>query len=70
MEKTPPNLIMVLFSFYGNIYIYTVKHVYSDHAYNEIMLITKHFGIPGKHSIHFFINFTHTAKLHITKLQL
>ena len=44
----------------------TVKHVYSDHAYNEMTLITKHLGIPGKHSIFFFINFTLTEKLHIT----
>ena len=41
-----------------NSYVVTVKHVYSDHAYNEMMLITKHLGIPGKHSIYFFINFT------------
>ena len=26
----------------------------------------KHLGIPGKHFIYFFINFTLTAKLHIT----
>ena len=26
--------------------IYTVKHVYSDHAYNEMTLIAKHLGIP------------------------
>ena len=45
----------------------TVKHVYSDHAYNEMTLITKHLGIPGKHSIFLFINFTLTAKLHIMK---
>ena len=45
----------------------TVKHVYSDHAYNEMTLITKHLEIPGKHSMHFFINLTFTAKLHITK---
>ena len=32
---------------------YTVKHVYSDHAYNEVMLIKKRLGIPGKHSIFF-----------------
>ena len=48
----------------------TVKHVYSDHAYNEMTLNTKHFGIPGKHSLYFFINFTLTAKLHITKSRL
>ena len=48
----------------------TVKHVYSDHAYNEITLITKHLGIPGKHSIYLFINFTLTAKLNITKSRL
>ena len=29
----------------------TVKHVYSDHAYNEMTLIMKHLGIPGKHSL-------------------
>ena len=51
-------------------FLYTVKHVYSDHAYNEMTLITKHLGIPGKHSIYFFINFTLTAKLHITKSRL
>ena len=44
------------------------KHVYSDHAYNEITLITKHLRIPGKHSLlYFFVNFTLTAKSHITK---
>ena len=48
----------------------TVKHVYSNHAYNEMTLIMKHLGIPGKHSIYFFINFTLTAKLHITKSRL
>ena len=49
---------------------YTVKHVYSDHAYNEMTLITKHLGIPGKHSLFLRINFTLTAKLHITKSRL
>ena len=48
----------------------TVKHVYSDHAYNEMTLIMKHLEIPGKHSLYFFINFTLTAKLHITKSRL
>ena len=48
----------------------TVKHVYSDQAYNEMTLITKHLEIPGKHSMYFFINFTLTAKLHITKSRL
>ena len=48
----------------------TVKHVYSYHAYNEMTLITNHLGISGKHSIYFFINFTLTAKLHITKSRL
>ena len=33
--------------------IYTVKHVYSDQAYNKI---AKHLGIPGKHFIYFFGN--------------
>ena len=42
----------------------------SEVAYNEMTLITKHLGIPGKHSIYFFINFTLTAKLHITKSRL
>ena len=28
-----------------------LKHVYSDHAYNEMTLITKHLRIPGKNSI-------------------
>ena len=49
---------------------FTVKHVYNDHAYNEMTLIRKHLGIPGKHSIYFFINFTLTVKLHITKSHL
>ena len=49
------------------LWISTVKHIYSDHAYNEMTLITKHLGIPGKHSIYFFIDFTLKAKLHITK---
>ena len=31
---------------------YTVKHVYSDHTYNEMTLITKHFEIPDKHFIY------------------
>ena len=48
----------------------TVKHVYSDHAYNEMTLITKHLGIPSKHFMYFFINFTLTAKLHTTKTLL
>ena len=48
----------------------TVKHVYSDNAYNEMTLITKHLGIPGKHSIYFFIHFMLTAKSHITKSSL
>ena len=48
----------------------TVKHVYSDHAYNELTLIAKRLGIPGKHSIFFLINFTLTAKLDITKSRL
>ena len=48
----------------------TVKHVYSDHAYYEMTLITKRLGIPGKHSIYFLINFTLTAKLDITKSRL
>ena len=48
----------------------TVKDVYSDHAYNKMTVIMKHLGIPGKHSIYFFINFTLTAKLHITKSRL
>ena len=30
----------------------------------------KSLGIPGKHSIYFFINFTLTSKLHITKSRL
>ena len=50
--------------------LYTVKHVYNDHAYNEMTLITKHLEIPGKHSIYFFINLTITAKLHIMKSRL
>ena len=45
------------------LFSYTVQHVYSDYAYNEMMLITKHLGIPGKHSIYFFTNFTLRAKL-------
>ena len=49
---------------------YTVKHVYSDHAYNEMTLITKLLGIPGKHSIYFLIDCTLTAKLDITKSRL
>ena len=49
---------------------YTVKHVYSDHAYNEVMLIKKRLGIPGKHSIFFVINFTLTAKFNITNSRL
>ena len=49
---------------------YSVKFVYSYHAYNEITLITRHLGIPGKHSIFLFINFTLTAMLHITKSRL
>ena len=53
------------YSYLSDLYS-TVKHVYSDHAYNEMTLITKHLGIPGKHSIFLFINFTPTAKLHIT----
>ena len=39
----------------------TVKHVYSNHTYNEMTFITKHLGIPGKHSIFLFMNFTLTA---------
>ena len=50
--------------------IYTVKHVYSDHAYNQMTLIMKRLGIPGKHSIFFLVNFTLTAKLDITKSRL
>ena len=50
--------------------LYTVKHVYSDHAYNEITLITKRLGIPGKHSTYCLIDFTLTAKLDITKSRL
>ena len=55
------------------LYIYCITctginvHVYSDHAYNEMTLITKRLGIPGKHSIFYFINFKLTAKLHKTK---
>ena len=48
-------------------FLYTVNHIYNNHAYNEMTLITKHLGIPDKHSIYFFINFTLSAKLHITK---
>ena len=47
----------------------TVKHVYSDHAYNEMTLITKRLRIPSEHSLFLFINFTLTAKLPITKLR-
>ena len=47
----------------------TVKHVYSDHTYNEITLITKHLWIPGKQS-YFFVNCALTAQLHITKSRL
>ena len=50
--------------------LYTVKHVYSDHAYNEMTLITKRLGIPGKHSTYCLIDFTLTAKLDITKSRL
>ena len=49
----------------------TVKHVYSDYAYNEMTLSTKHLEIPGKtFYIYIFINVTLTAKLHITKSRL
>ena len=43
--------------------ITTVKHIYSDHAYKEMMLITKRLWISGKNFIFLFINFTFTAKL-------
>ena len=33
--------------------VYTVKHVYNDHTYNEMRLILKYLEIPGKHSIYF-----------------
>ena len=49
---------------------YTIKHVYSDYAYNGMMLITKRFGIPCKHSIFLFINFMLATKLHITKSRI
>ena len=48
----------------------TVKHVYRDHAYNEMPLIMKRLWIPGEHCLFLCINFMLTAKTHITKLRL
>ena len=46
-----------LIRYQGNVKLCTVKHIYSDHAHNEMTLITKRLGIPGKHYYIFVYKF-------------
>ena len=51
-RRRPTSPLQLVFQYVGNNFqcylACTVKHVYSDHAYNEMTLITKRLGIPGK----------------------